>query len=106
MRRSVWYFLWTVYWFIRAGYIKSYYSENPHEKFQYCHRPIVFKSNEAKVADIAYQFKVDSEHAEDDVIDYDVVILWSEHHRKVITGSDILGRLFRGIVHNSPSYKI
>ncbi|WP_127715925.1 DUF21 domain-containing protein [Halobacteriovorax sp. HLS] len=88
------------------AYIKSYYSKNLHDKFQYCHRPIVFKSNEAKVADIAYQFKVDSEHDEDDVIDYDVVILWSEYHRKVITGSDILGRLFRGIVHNSPSYKI
>jgi hypothetical protein len=37
------------------------------------------------------------EHNEDDVIDHDVILLWSEV-KHVITGADILGRLLRGIV--------
>ena len=32
----------------------------------------------------------------EDVIEYDLVLVWAEQ-RKVITGSDILGRLLRGV---------
>lgn len=47
-----------------------------------------------------------TEHAEDDVIDEDIILLWGEE-KKVITGSDILGSLLRGIVRNEtfPSEK-
>lgn len=84
------------------AYIKSYYSNNLKSQFQHCHRPVVFESINAKVADIAFKLNVESEHLEDDVIDNDVVLLWSKEHKKIITGTDILGRLFRGIVHSTP----
>ena len=41
--------------------------------------------------------RVRPETAEDDVIDHDVILVWSDEKR-VITGADILGRLLRGIV--------
>ena len=36
---------------------------------------------------------------EDDVVDEDIILLWSDQ-KIVITGSDILGRLLRGIMQN------
>ena len=41
------------------------------------------------------------EEDEDDVVDEDFILLWGEHKR-VITGSDILGRLLRGIAQRRP----
>ena len=40
-----------------------------------------------------------SEHRQDDVVDNDVIIVWAKEKR-IITGSDLLGRLLRGIVRN------
>jgi hypothetical protein len=40
--------------------------------------------------------KVHGKAAIDDVIDNDLILLWSDDKR-VITGTDILGRLLRGI---------
>jgi metal transporter CNNM len=40
--------------------------------------------------------KVKANHPEDDVIDNDLILIWGEQKR-IITGSDILGRLLRGI---------
>ncbi len=87
------------------AYIKSFYSKTLNNRFQHCHRPIVFECDKAKLADIAYKFKVESHHTEDDVIDYDIVILWSKNYKKIITGTDILGRLFRGLAENKPKVK-
>ena len=36
------------------------------------------------------------ERSEDDVVDHDLVLVWTEQ-RRVITGADLLGRLLRGI---------
>lgn len=41
--------------------------------------------------------KIDARHEADDVIEEDLILIWSEEKR-VITGSDILGPLLRGIV--------
>jgi metal transporter CNNM len=43
--------------------------------------------------------KVRPDHPEDDVIDNDLILVWGEQKR-IITGSDILGRLLRGISIN------
>jgi hypothetical protein len=43
------------------------------------------------------RLEVKSPDPSDDVIDQDVILLWAEEKR-IITGSDILGRLLRGIV--------
>jgi hypothetical protein len=38
-----------------------------------------------------------SEKHDDDVIDRDIILVWFESNKKIITGADILGRLLRGI---------
>jgi hypothetical protein len=40
---------------------------------------------------------VDPQGPDDDVIDVDLILLWSPDQKRVLTGADLLGRLFRGI---------
>jgi metal transporter CNNM len=42
------------------------------------------------------RMKVRPKHSEDDVIDHDLILVWAKQKR-IITGSDLLGRLLRGI---------
>ncbi|MFO7635882.1 MAG: DUF21 domain-containing protein [Clostridia bacterium] len=65
----------------------------------HCHRPIVIRDDNATLGEIIPRFKVDPLHGEDDVIDEDIILIWGKD-KKIITGSDILGRLLRGIVRN------
>jgi len=67
--------------------------------YQHCHRPIVVEDGLVPLGKVIPRFQVNPAHSGDDVIDEDIILLWGEQ-RKVITGSDILGRLLRGIVHN------
>jgi metal transporter CNNM len=77
------------------------YGKDELNLLHYCHRPIIIKESNSKLGHLIQQFKVIPEHAEDDVIDHDIILVWS-HEKKIITGADILGRLLRGIVQNSP----
>ena len=65
----------------------------------YCHRPIIVKDEQAMLGEIIPKLKVHPERSDDDVIDQDIIIFWGKQKR-IITGSDILGRLMRGIVQN------
>ncbi|WP_416138040.1 DUF21 domain-containing protein [Halomonas sp. HK25] len=64
----------------------------------HCHRPIVIQDPATRLGEVIARFRVRPEHREDDVLDEDVILLWSESPR-ILTGSDVLGRLLRGIVH-------
>lgn len=73
--------------------------------YRHCHRPIIVRDKNAKLGEIITRLKVNPEHGSDDVINEDIILLWTDEKR-VITGSDILGRLLRGIVKNeSVSFK-
>jgi hypothetical protein len=50
----------------------------------------------ARLEDVIGCMKVRANHPEDDVIDNDLILVWGEQKR-IITGSDLLGRLLRGI---------
>jgi len=65
--------------------------------YRHCHRPIMIRDDQTPLGNVIPRLKVNPRHSEDDVIDEDIVLLWGEQ-KKVITGSDILGRLLRGIV--------
>ena len=65
----------------------------------HCHRPIIVKDGKTRLGDTISKFRVYPIYHGDDVVDEDVIILWSEEKR-IITGADILGRLLRGIVRN------
>ncbi|HEY9050610.1 MAG TPA: DUF21 domain-containing protein [Gammaproteobacteria bacterium] len=69
----------------------------------YCHKPIIVTDLNQLLGEVLSHLKVDSMTYTDDVIDQDLILIWSDQKR-VITGSDILGRLLRGIAlrHSVP----
>jgi len=67
------------------------------DAFAYCHHPIIVTDPETLLGKVVTQLKVYPESMADDVVDDDLVLIWSDEKR-VITGADILGRLLRGIV--------
>ena len=73
---------------------------DPHfNPLRYCHHPIVVRDEHAALGEVIPILKVHPERFDDDVIDRDIIIFWGRQKR-IITGSDILGRLMRGIVQN------
>ena len=66
----------------------------------HCHRPIIAISGRERLGDIIPRLKVNPERSDDDVIDEDIILMWGDSEKRIITGSDILGRLLRGIVKN------
>jgi hypothetical protein len=62
----------------------------------YWHRPVVVSDTNARLGDVMGHMKVRPKHSEDDVIDHDLILVWAKQKR-IITGSDLLGRLLRGI---------
>jgi hypothetical protein len=64
--------------------------------YSYCHRPIIVRDSSTLLGKVMSRLRVDTHSEADDVIDNDLILLWSDEKR-VITGSDILGRLLRGI---------
>ncbi|MCW9048146.1 MAG: DUF21 domain-containing protein [Gammaproteobacteria bacterium] len=67
---------------------------NPHI---YCHRPIIVEDANTLLGKVLSGLRVYPKSEVDDVIENDIILIWSDEKR-VITGSDILGRLLRGIV--------
>jgi len=66
---------------------------NPHI---YCHRPIIVRDSSTLLGKVLSRLRVDVKFEVDDVIDDDLILIWS-NEKRVITGADILGRLLRGI---------
>ncbi len=62
----------------------------------YCHRPILIEDASILLGHVLTQLKVYPSNDIDDVIDNDLILIWSDQKR-VITGADILGRLLSGI---------
>lgn len=60
------------------------------------HRPLIVRDMNARLGDIIGRLKVVQERPDDDVIDNDLILVWGPQ-RRIITGSDLLGRLLRGI---------
>ena len=63
------------------------------------HRPIIVTDMHVRLGDVIGRMKVSPDHPEDDVIDNDLILVWGQQQRRIITGADLLGRLLRGIAH-------
>ncbi len=63
-----------------------------------CHYPLIVRDATAPLGQMLSRFQVWPEKPGDDVVDIDVILVWDRQVRKIITGSDILGRLLRRIV--------
>jgi metal transporter CNNM len=71
--------------------------DRPNTTFPACwHRPVIIRDPQTKLGEVIGSLRVVQERPDDDVIDDDLILLWSTQKR-IITGSDLLGRLLRGI---------
>lgn len=82
--------------FLRAAFT----TEKAFHPLAYCHHPIIVHSSNERLGDVIKRLKVYPIDLEDDVVDEDLIIYWNidDPDRRIITGSDLLGRLLRGIV--------
>lgn len=62
-----------------------------------CHRPIIFRDPTTFLGEAIASLNVYPERDGDDVIDDDLILFWGDEQQRIITGSDVLGRLLRGI---------
>lgn len=74
-----------------------FFSQSFVDPCDYCHRPIVVSDEATLLGKVISAFRVDADSSSDDVVDQDLILYWSDTKR-IITGSDLLGRLLRGIV--------
>ncbi len=63
---------------------------------RFCHQPIVVRSENTPLGWVLSRLRFSTPSQSGKVIDQDVILLWGETKR-VITGSDVLGRLLDGI---------
>jgi metal transporter CNNM len=69
----------------------------PEEDQRACwHRPVIVRDMRMRLGEVIGRLKVVPERPDDDVIDNDLILVWGSQ-RRIITGSDLLGRLLRGI---------
>ena len=73
------------------------FSKTPIDPRVFCHRPVVVRDRKMPLGHVVSQLAVHPENRADDIIDHDLILVWEEEKR-IVTGADILGRLFRGIV--------
>ena len=79
------------------------FGELDNDPTAYWHRPIVVRDMKARLGDVIGQMRVVQERPEDDVIENDLILVWGTRKR-IITGSDLLGRLLRGIATVEPAH--
>lgn len=79
------------------GFLRSVLlDEETPDPNDFSHIPIIITDSKIPLSQVLKYFEVDSTHQEDDVIDKDIILVWDDE-KHIITGADILGRLFRGI---------
>lgn len=84
------------------GFLRSaLFRESDCNPFSFCHRPVVVTNPRLRLGQIIQQLRAPAQHLEDDVIDHDIILVWTNDVKRVITGADILGRLLRGIALRS-----
>lgn len=69
---------------------------------RHCHRPLVVRDPATRLGHLLHRLRVEPSTSEDDVIDRDLILLWTPSEKRVLTGADILGRLLRGIATRGP----
>lgn len=66
------------------------------DPLKFCHRPIVVTDPNLRLGAVIARLKTGTNAQSDLPLTRDVILLWGDQ-RRIITGSDILGRLFKGI---------
>lgn len=67
------------------------------DAYAHCHRPIVIRDPKSPLGHVILALKQGMQTKSDAAIEKDIVLLWTDDRKQVITGADLLGRLLRGI---------
>lgn len=76
---------------------EALFASEPFDAARTCHRPLVIDDVTLPLGHILGRLTVRQERGGDDVIDQDLILVWTAAEKRIITGADILGRLLRGI---------
>ena len=79
------------------------FASGPIELQSYCHRPVVITNSATSLGDVIAQIKYLNPDEESEPMRRDVALVWTADYRRVITGSDILEDLLKGLRKPSPS---
>ena len=80
------------------GYLRAVLASSGNvDGYLYCHRPIIIKDPDRPLGFVMADLRRGMTEASDAAIARDVVLLWAENQKRVITGADLLGRLLQGI---------
>lgn len=85
------------------GFLRGAFLEGPgFTPNAHCHRPIVVRDGSTRLGALLHHLRVQPTRPEDDVVDQDLILLWTAGEKRVLTGADLLGRLLRGIATREP----
>ncbi|MDP3090561.1 MAG: DUF21 domain-containing protein [Nitrospira sp.] len=88
------------------GFLRHvFFTDQPTDPYDYCHRPVIIRNGKEPLGKVVAQLSFDTAAPGDHIITYDTILLWTDQPR-LITGSDLLGRLLRGIVMRSPRKEV
>lgn len=76
------------------------FAKEPINPRHYCHYPVIVRDTKVLLGSVLARMMTSGTVIGEDVIEHDLVLVWAEQ-RRVITGSDILGRLLRGVAPSS-----
>ena len=80
------------------GYLRAVMTDaGAVDAYSHCHRPIIVSDPDSPLGHIIERLRKGIDVDSDAAIDKDIVLLWADDLKKVITGADLLGRLLRGI---------
>lgn len=80
------------------AYLRAVFmSADPVDGYSFCHRPIIITDPRHPLGHLIGELRRGMESQSDAVIEKDIVLLWTDSEKRVITGADLLGRLLCGI---------
>ncbi|MCF8069775.1 MAG: DUF21 domain-containing protein [Desulfobacterales bacterium] len=80
------------------GFIRSaLFNETRFNPNRFAHRPIIITDSAIPLGEVIRKLENEPHINDDDIIKRDIILLWSHDKKQIITGTDILGRLLRGI---------
>lgn len=71
------------------------FNDEPVNLRRFCHNPIIVRDTKTLLGNVLSQLTATDSQRNEGVMEHDLVLVWGEQKR-VITGSDILGRLLQG----------
>ncbi len=82
---------------------KALFETETFDPYSHCKKPLITNKPDLPLGKIIGELRVEPEKPGDDVIEVDLILLWTKDKKRIITGSDILGRLLRQVVRTESS---